>query len=166
MRISAWNCRGLGNDPAVRGLLDLQKQEDPDILFLSKTKMDEKRMNLLKYRLGMANMVVKECEGRSGGLALMWKKHVDVELHNFSRNHIDVIIVEQDGFRWRFTGIYGEPTTEKKEKTWKLLRVLHQQLNLPWLCAGDFNEVLYNHEKKGGADSSTTSNGEFQASFS
>jgi hypothetical protein len=98
----------------------------------------------------MANMVVKECEGRSGGLALMWKKHVDVELHNFSRNHIDVIIVEQDGFRWRFTGIYGEPTTEKKEKTWKLLRVLHQQLNLPWLCAGDFNEVLYNHEKKGG----------------
>ena len=30
------NCRGLGNQPAVHGLLDLQKAEEPDILFLSK----------------------------------------------------------------------------------------------------------------------------------
>jgi hypothetical protein len=56
---------------------------------------------------------------------------------------------DQDGFRWRFTGIYGEPTTEKRENTWKLLRILNQQLNLPWLCTGDFNEILYSHEKKG-----------------
>jgi exonuclease III len=150
MRISCQNCRGLGNGPAVRGLLDLQKQVDPDILFLAETKMDDKRMVWFKSLLGFPNMVVRNCEGKSGGLALFWKKQINAELHSFSRYHIDIIITEHDGFKWRFTGIYGEPATDKREKTWKLLRILNQQLKLPWLCAGDFNEIMYGHEKKGG----------------
>jgi exonuclease III len=44
MKVIAWNCRGLGNDRAVRGLLNVQKEEDPDILFLSETKMDERKI--------------------------------------------------------------------------------------------------------------------------
>ena len=59
-------------------------------------------------------------------------------------------IVEYDVYSWRFTCIYGEPATDKRDKTWKLMRILNQQLKLPWLCAGDFNEVLYKHEKRGG----------------
>lgn len=59
-------------------------------------------------------------------------------------------MIENDGFRWRFTGIYGEPARDKKWKTWRLLRILNQQLDLPWLCAGDFNKILYSHEKIGG----------------
>ena len=81
MRIIAWNCRALGNGPAVRGLLDLQKREDPDILFLSETKSDEKRMKHIRWLLGMKHMVVKECRGKSGGLALFWKEGIPVELH-------------------------------------------------------------------------------------
>jgi len=37
MRIITWNCRGLGNGPAVRGLLDLQEREAPDVLFIAET---------------------------------------------------------------------------------------------------------------------------------
>jgi hypothetical protein len=59
-------------------------------------------------------------------------------------------VVEADGFKWRCTWIYGEPARDKKWKTWKLLRILSQQSNLSWLCLDDFNEILYNHEKKGG----------------
>jgi hypothetical protein len=35
--------------------------------------------------------------------------------------HIDVDITENDGFKWRLTGIYGEPRVNKREETWRLL---------------------------------------------
>ncbi|KAI5008136.1 hypothetical protein ZWY2020_009184 [Hordeum vulgare] len=150
MKIVSRNCRGLGNRPAVHSLLDLRKKEDPDILFLCETKLDEKRMEKFRYMLEMPHMIVKDSDGQGGGLALFWKRDIVVTLRWKGRMHIDVIIKEKDGFKWRLTGIYGEPRSEHRENTWKLLRTLHLQEQLPWLCVGDFNEILYNHEKQGG----------------
>ena len=44
--------RGLGNAPAVRGLLRCHIAEEADILFLLETKLDEKRMIVLKKEVG------------------------------------------------------------------------------------------------------------------
>lgn len=52
---------------------------------------------------------------------MLWRKGVNVILRNYSINHIDVNIVEDDGFSWHFTGIYGEPRLGHKHRTWKLL---------------------------------------------
>ena len=51
---------------------------------------------------------------------------------------------------WRLTRIYGEPRWEHKNLTWEGLRSLHGSLSLPWLALGDFNEILFHHEKEGG----------------
>ena len=147
MRIGCLNCRGLGNGPAIRGLLDFQKKEDPDVLFLSETKMDEGRLEWLRWKLGLMNMVVKNCEGQSGGLALFWRNSVNLAAGLKSRYHIDATITQPDGLQWRFTGIYGEPRAEKREATWKLLRTIKHHSKLPWICAGDFNEILLACEK-------------------
>jgi exonuclease III len=138
MRIITWNCRGLGNGPAIRGLLDVQKEEAPDILFLSKTKHDGKWMEWLRWRLEMPNMVTVDSIRARGGLALFWKKEIDVTIKSFSNYHIDSVIKEEDGLLWRFTGIYGESRSEEKEATWELLRTLRVQNDLPWLCSGGF----------------------------
>jgi hypothetical protein len=45
MKIVSQNCPGLGNEPTMQGLMDLRKAEDPDILFLLKTKMLEREMD-------------------------------------------------------------------------------------------------------------------------
>ena len=117
MKLASFNCRGLGNGPAVRGLLDLIKKVDPDILFLCETKLDDGRMQWLRWKTGLTNLVVKDCAGQSGGLALFWRTGVNLTAGWKSKYHIDATIREEDGFEWRFTGIYGEPKTEERENT-------------------------------------------------
>lgn len=56
----------------------------------------------------------------------------------------------------RFTGFYGEPITHKRFESWDLLRRLNRQFGLPWLCSGDFNEILRGSEKIGGSNRSHT----------
>lgn len=58
--------------------------------------------------------------------------------------------MEDDGSKWRFTGVYGEPRANMKHLTWTKIRDLFNQGLGPWLCAGDFNEILHAHEKEGG----------------
>jgi exonuclease III len=68
MKLAAWNCRGLGNNPAVRGLLNFQKSEQVDVLFLSETKLDEKRMMAFKQKLQLGNLVAVDGVGKGGEL--------------------------------------------------------------------------------------------------
>ena len=52
---------------------------------------------------------------------------------------------------WRITGFYENPITANLEHSWALLKHLSLKLNLPWLCMGDFNEIVKAEEKMGGA---------------
>ena len=38
-----------------------------------------------------------------------------------------------------------------RRSSWELLLQLHRSHTLPWLCAGDFNEIMCESEKLGGA---------------
>ena len=84
-------------------------------------------------------MVLKET--RAGGLALLWRNSVQIDVYSPSLNHIDVIVDKGKENSWRFTGVYGMPEASRKSETWDLLRNLHRKYSLPWLCAGDFNEI-------------------------
>lgn len=54
------------------------------------------------------------------------------------------------GERWRGTVISGWSESGQKCKTWDLIRGLGNVPGLPWILAGEFNEVLYEPEKRGG----------------
>lgn len=90
---------------------------------LSETKRDERRIEGFRWMLGMCNMMVKDCVGRSGGLAIFWKRGFNVRVLIMSKLYIDV--TEVDGFVRQFTGFYGEPSTERKALSWKALRTLN-----------------------------------------
>ena len=79
MKIIAWNCHGLRNNAIVHGLLNVQK-EDPDILFLSKTKMDRARIQGFRLKLGLTNMMSKDCYGKCVGLAIFWRLGIDLHV--------------------------------------------------------------------------------------
>lgn len=94
------------------------------------------------------HMVARDCDGKSGGVALFWRRGIDLSLRWDGKIHIDTTVTDEDGSKWRLTRVYGDPRI--KSETWRLLRTLHNQDNLPWLCIGDFNEIMFNYEKQGG----------------
>ena len=75
---------------------------------------------------------------------------MEICIKSFSRYHIDAFVQDGEGMEWRLTGMYGEPKGEEKHKTWRLMKILNNQYNKPWLCLGDFNEILFGSEKEGG----------------
>ena len=75
-----------------------------------------------------------------------------MEIKSYSQNHVDAVINGVDhSFKWRLIGFYGHPETHRRYESWHLLAFLNNQLHLPWLCLGDFNEILSNTEKSRGA---------------
>ncbi|KAL0446124.1 UNVERIFIED_CONTAM: hypothetical protein Slati_1740300 [Sesamum latifolium] len=47
-------------------------------------------------------------------------------------------------------GINGELDASRRRLVWEKLMLLSNQFDAPWLCAGDYNEVLFQHVKTGG----------------
>ena len=116
------------------------------------TKAKTIRIERIRNRLGLANGLIVPCISRSGGLALLWAREVDLEIKSYSKNHIDAVIKEHDSnFYWRITGFYGHLETYRRYESWQLLAFLNNQFQLPWLCLRDFNEILLINEKVGGA---------------
>ena len=147
-----WNCRGLGNPRSVGVLRNIVRRWDPEVVFLSETKMRVAGMKRIKMKLGFVNGLYVQSQRKSGGLALFWRKDVNLEIKSYSRHHIDAVVAEErSGFKWRLTGFYGHPETHQRKESWRYLDTLNLQFNLPWLCFGDFNEIISADEKRGGA---------------
>ncbi|KAL5572448.1 hypothetical protein UlMin_022045 [Ulmus minor] len=91
-------------------------------------------------------------KGRSGGLCLLWLDSISVQLLSGSKGHIDVMVTSPNSTCWRFTGLYGNPDTSLRPQFWNLLKRLGDSSSLPWLCGGNLNEILFGHEKQGGAE--------------
>ncbi|KAJ8774442.1 hypothetical protein K2173_016888 [Erythroxylum novogranatense] len=86
----------------------------------------------------------------SGGLAFLWKSVHSVTLIDSSFWFIDVLVNVAYLGEWRFTGFYGRPNRNERRESWGLLKDFARQHDYPWLCCGDFNSILGQHEKKGG----------------
>ena len=132
MSLLSWNCRGLGNLWTVKALEKAIKKEDPIIVFLMETKSSEEWMEKVKNECNMKQSWVVPSNGRSGGLALLWKDEIKIELLTFSLNHIDVLVSDGRGLgRWHLTGFYGNLETAKRSESWAKLKHLKGVAALP-----------------------------------
>ena len=151
MSALSWNYRELGNLQTIRTLQEVIASEDPILVFLMETKLSKEEMTKKKYTIGFTEGLVVASNGSKGGLALLWKKEVMLDVQTFGPWHIDVEVGGADGMgKWRFIGFYGQPDTSRREETWRILKRLGNSNHLPWLCMGDFNESVSDSEKLGG----------------
>ncbi|XP_026410080.1 uncharacterized protein LOC113305210 [Papaver somniferum] len=86
--------------------------------------------------------------GTAGGLALLWKSNIYIEMLDYFINHINAIIRTSNSPPWLFTGYYGNPyDTISKLNSWKMLDQSAASNNFHLLVIGDFNFILHDTEK-------------------
>ena len=89
-------------------------------MFLSEKKANETRMEEVKNSIGFFGKLVVDAKGKVGGLRLMWKWEVNVEVEEFNKNLLAVKIKEAL-CEWLLVGFHGPPYPAKKRKAWENL---------------------------------------------
>ncbi|PPD66311.1 hypothetical protein GOBAR_DD36806 [Gossypium barbadense] len=98
----------------------------------------------------MDGCVAVNSEGKSGGLAMLWREGVKVEVQNLSKNHIDSLVSLEEDEVIRFTGFYRNADPNARNLSWEMLRRVKRTVKEGWIVGGDFNAILNNAEKDGG----------------
>ncbi|KAB2600004.1 hypothetical protein D8674_010275 [Pyrus ussuriensis x Pyrus communis] len=148
-----WNCRGLGSDTTVRALHGLIRKKRPSMIFLSETKMKDHRIIGVRRRLGYLHGFDVAPSGISGGLSLWWEDNLKVNIILSSKHIIDAVMRVKGQSQWcRFTGVYGTSYRAEKNLYWDWMVNHFTPTDIPWICGGDFNEFLWDHEKSGGVE--------------
>jgi hypothetical protein len=112
------------------------------------TKMMQNKVDFIRRKLGFDRCFVVDCKGRNGGLLLLWKLEVQLETQNYSCRHINAVMHKgSNELVWKITCFYGHPKAAKREEAWNLRRFLSRMDPIPWMCVGDFNEILVSSEK-------------------
>ena len=108
-------------------------------------------MNYVKDKCKMKHGLIIPSEGKSGGLALLWREGITVDVQTYSQLHVDALV---DGGAnigwWHFISFYGNPDTAKWPESWAKLRQLKGTSTLLWLIMGDFNQNFKCFGKVGG----------------
>lgn len=131
MNLLCWNCRGMGSSRSVRQLRKWSSTYAPDIVFVSETMVKKNVAENLKEKLGYAHTFGVASRGKERDLCMFWREEVEFTLISFSQNHICGDISHNGARSWRFVGIYGCPREEDKHKSWKLLRHLCEEVDIP-----------------------------------
>ncbi|KAL0454417.1 UNVERIFIED_CONTAM: hypothetical protein Slati_0780900 [Sesamum latifolium] len=80
------------------------------------TNCNSQRIESLKRSTGMDGLAVQSI-GRSGGLALLWRKSVNVTIQSYSHRHIDSSVQETSQSQiWRLAGDFNEILDHNEKK--------------------------------------------------
>ena len=110
MRILSWNCQGAGRASTVQALKALVRIEGPNLVFIAESKSDSPKIKKLCMGMGMADYFCVEAVGRDGGLALFWKKGVEIEVIYSNNNVIASLIYSNPPeTAWLLINVHAPP---------------------------------------------------------
>ena len=83
--------------------------KDPKILFLMEKKLEKILMERIGRKMQFKNIFVVPRVNMGGGLALLWREEIKLDIQTYSDCHIEAFINHGMDNAWRFTGFYGDP---------------------------------------------------------
>ncbi|KAL5543569.1 hypothetical protein UlMin_007353 [Ulmus minor] len=158
MIILAWNCRGLGQPSAIRDLIALVRDSNPDVLILMETKIVEPVLVSRLRRIRFGKYLYVPPVGLSGGFCLAWRDYIDLEPVSISKNLISCLVFSNPvSSPWLLSAIYGPTRSVEKRDFWLNFHKEVDRFNGGWLVIGDFNGVFYRGDRHGGREETSSS---------
>ncbi|XP_021828885.1 uncharacterized protein LOC110769256, partial [Prunus avium] len=152
MSILYWNAKGAACTKFRNTMQDLIRSHHMEILFVCEPRISGLKAVSMVKTLGFPCFEIVDPIGFSGGLWLMWDdSRVKVEIIGTHDQAISACISWPGQTPWIFTAVYAKPCGFKRDKLWEYLSFVEGCHNLPWLLAGDFNDMLNKSDKLGGA---------------
>ncbi|XP_015959674.1 uncharacterized protein LOC107483570 [Arachis duranensis] len=106
-------------------------------------------MDRIRRKLNFEYMFCVEPRGLSGGLSLIWKSNININIYEWCDNYIKANININHDLNWQGIFVYGNPVFQKRRKLWQELTVSNMDKEVPQAYLGDFNDILYQDEKVG-----------------
>jgi len=88
----SWNCRGFGNPQTEDELVALVSSKDLKLVFLMETKVEKPTMERMGGKMSFNNIFMVPRLNRMGGLALLWRDDLSVDVQTYFDCHIDAIV--------------------------------------------------------------------------
>jgi hypothetical protein len=151
-KIFLWNCRGAASSAFYRSCkyyLDIHK---PEVIVIMETRVDPEKLRNTFTLLGFDKMHHTHCRGFAGGIVVAWKVdevQMNVVMTDFQFIHLQISFT--GGPAWHFTSVYASPREELRMEGWQKLQNISRSISDSWMIAGDFNDIVSQDEKKGGA---------------
>ncbi|KAK9291995.1 hypothetical protein L1049_019947 [Liquidambar formosana] len=162
MKILVWNCRGAGSKRFLRNIKELVKVHNPWIVVIMETKLGNDRAQAVVKNLKFSDSVCLGADGLSRGLWMLWNNDVTkMEVLATSSQAIHVLISHANR-DWIFSGLYASPNPQSRELLWDSLVQISATHSLPWILAGDFNQISSLNEKRGGSEKGGSRRCKFQ----
>ncbi|KAL3514707.1 hypothetical protein ACH5RR_027424 [Cinchona calisaya] len=83
---------------------------------------------------------------------MLWN-HNEVQLDLIKKNNQAIhalIKVNPQSLPWILTVVYASPDIDVRKIFWDHIKKFSSAHSFPWLCVGDFNDILFSNEKRGG----------------
>ena len=94
------------------------RQQVPELVFLCETKLTSQEFESMKRKVNFPNGFGISSGGRRGGIGLLWKDDLEVEVISYNNNLVDILVsTVSGGQNFRFSGFYGFPNVADRERS-------------------------------------------------
>ncbi|KAL4363646.1 hypothetical protein GQ457_04G012640 [Hibiscus cannabinus] len=147
-----WHTNSVFEQPSDTVMQFLLRNKRPDIVAIFEPRIS----GLAAYRFirksSFDSSYRVEAQGFSGGIWLIWRKTVRVDVLAVSSQFVHTICYSlEDGKCFYGSFVYASPNSLRRKDLWAQLLAVDPSNNFPWVVGGDLNVIGSSDERAGGS---------------